>query len=116
MKFFNFIYSLFFRSNLFPIVFILTVIGIFWYLIAIPMNTEKVERKFKNLNSTEKIIQSWNLEKPKLPTPHQIVKEIVNTVFFKKITSKRSLVYHGWITLEATLAGFFLGTVLGILL
>ena len=49
------------------------------------MNTEKVERKFKNLNSTEKIIQSWNLEKPKLPTPHQIVKEIVNTVFFKKL-------------------------------
>ena len=95
MKFFNFIYSLFFRSNFFPIVFILIVIGIFWYLIAIPMNTEKVERKFKNLNSTEKIIQSWNLEKPKLPTPHQIVKEIVNTVFFKKISSKRSLVYHG---------------------
>ena len=42
--------------------------------------------------------------------------EIVNTVFYKKITSKRSLVYHGWITLEATLAGFFLGTALGILL
>ena len=44
------------------------------------MNAEKVERKFKDLNATEKIIKSWNLEKPKLPTPHQIVNEIVNTI------------------------------------
>ena len=54
MKFLNLIYSLFFRSNFFPIVFILTVIGIFWYLIAIPMNTENVEIKFKNLNIYER--------------------------------------------------------------
>jgi NitT/TauT family transport system permease protein len=32
------------------------------------------------------------------------------------ITSKRSLVYHAWITLSATLLGFGIGTVLGILL
>ena len=38
------------------------------------------------------------------------------TIFDKKVTSKRSLVYHGWITLSATLAGFMLGTLLGILL
>jgi NitT/TauT family transport system permease protein len=38
------------------------------------------------------------------------------TTFDKKITSKRSLVYHGWITLSATLAGFMLGTLLGVLL
>ena len=88
MKFSNSIYKFFFVGNFFPILTIVTVIGIFWYLIALPMNAEKVERKFKDLNATEKIIKSWNLEKPKLPTPHQIVNEIVNTVFYKKITSK----------------------------
>ena len=31
-------------------------------------------------------------------------------------TSKRSLVYHAWVTLSATLAGFALGAGLGILL
>ena len=36
------------------------------------------------------------------------------TIFYKKVTSKRSLVYHAWITLSATLAGFALGTGLGI--
>jgi NitT/TauT family transport system permease protein len=30
------------------------------------------------------------------------------------VTSKRSLVYHGWITLSSTLLGFVFGTILGI--
>ena len=80
------------------------------------MNSEKVSRQFKNLPVGEHILKCWSLKKPKLPTPHQIITEMVNTTFFKKISSKRSLVYHGWITLQATLAGFFLGTLLGILL
>ena len=80
------------------------------------MNSEKVSRQFKNLPVGEHILKCWSLKKPKLPAPHQIITEMVNTTFFKKISSKRSLVYHGWITLQATLAGFFLGTLLGILL
>ena len=40
----------------------------------------------------------------------------IRRFLIKKVTSKRSLVYHGWITLSATLAGFMLGTLLGILL
>ena len=80
------------------------------------MNSEKVARQFKNLSTSEHIQKCWSLKKPKLPTPHQIVTEMVNTTFFKKVSSKRSLVYHGWITLQATLAGFLLGTLFGILL
>ena len=99
-----------------PVSTIVILIGIFWYLVAIPMNSEKVSRQFKNLPVGEHILKCWSLKKPKLPTPHQIITEMVNTTFFKKISSKRSLVYHGWITLQATLAGFFLGTLLGILL
>ena len=38
------------------------------------------------------------------------------TIFHKKVTSKRSLVFHAWITLSGTLAGFALGTGLGIAL
>jgi NitT/TauT family transport system permease protein len=33
-----------------------------------------------------------------------------------KITSKKSLIYHGWITISATLLGFAIGTSLGMLL
>ena len=55
-------------------------------------------------------------EKPLLPSPHQVIKEIYKTTILKKVTSKRSLVWHGWITLSATLLGFMFGTTLGILL
>ena len=99
-----------------PVSTIVILIGLFWYLVAVPMNSDKVSRQFKNLTASEHILKCWSLKKPKLPTPHQIITEMVNTTFFKKISSKRSLVYHGWITLQATLAGFFLGTLLGILL
>ena len=104
------------KNKVVPVTTILLLLGIFWYLVAIPMNTEKVSRQFKNLSTSEHIQKCWSLKKPKLPTPHQIVTEMVNTTFFKKVSSKRSLVYHGWITLQATLAGFLLGTLFGILL
>jgi len=104
------------KNKVVPVTTILLLLGIFWYLVAIPMNSEKVSRQFKNLPTSEHIQKCWSLKKPKLPTPHQIVTEMVNTTFFKKVSSKRSLVYHGWITLQATLAGFLLGTLFGVLL
>jgi len=104
------------KNKVVPVTTILLLLGIFWYLVAIPMNSEKVSRQFKNLSTSEHIQKCWSLKKPKLPTPHQIVTEMVNTTFFKKVSSKRSLVYHGWITLQATLAGFLLGTLFGVFL
>lgn len=55
-------------------------------------------------------------ERPRLPAPHQVAQDLWDTVVLKKVTSKRSLVYHGWITLSATLLGFAIGTGAGILL
>ncbi len=51
-----------------------------------------------------------------LPAPHQVFAELGKSVFGMAITSKRSLVYHGWVTISATLLGFAIGTVFGILL
>ena len=51
-----------------------------------------------------------------MPRPHQVAKEVWQTTVEKKITSKRSLIYHAGVTLSATLLGFVLGTGLGILL
>ena len=76
------------NSNIIPISVIVFFIVAFWYLAAIPMNSEKVSRQFKNLTFKEHVDKSWNLKKPKLPTPHQIVNEIIKTTFYKKINSK----------------------------
>ena len=62
------------------------------------------------------IAATWAQERPRLPAPHQVVIELWNTTVMKKITSKRSLIYHSWVTLSATLLGFAIGTGLGILL
>ena len=62
------------------------------------------------------IRDTFNMDRPRLPAVHQIVVELWNTTVGKRITSKRSLVYHGWITLSATLLGFAIGTGLGIAL
>jgi NitT/TauT family transport system permease protein len=55
-------------------------------------------------------------ERPVLPAPHQVFAELWDTTVGKSITSKRSLVYHSWITLSSTLLGFLMGTVLGVAL
>ena len=62
------------------------------------------------------ISDTWVQDRPRLPAPHQVAVELWNTTVEKKITSKRSLIYHGQVTLSATLLGFAIGTGLGILL
>ena len=65
---------------------------------------------------TDTIGATLSQDKPLLPAPHQVASEFWNTVVDQAVTSKRSLVYHGWITLSATLLGFVFGTALGIVL
>ncbi|WP_322893066.1 MULTISPECIES: ABC transporter permease [unclassified Yoonia] len=59
---------------------------------------------------------TYSLERPRLPSPHQVAGEMWQTIVMQNVTSNRSLVFHGWVTLSATLLGFVIGTTLGILL
>ncbi len=108
------------NKSFLPILTISIFIVLIWYSFSIILNAswalDKAERNDRQLTFLELVQDTWSQKKPKLPTPHQVGHEMWKTIFDKKVTSKRSLVYHGWITLSATLAGFILGTVLGILL
>ena len=55
-------------------------------------------------------------ERPVLPPPHQVAKGLWEGLTAQAITSKRSLVWHGWVTLSATMLGFAVGAGLGIVL
>lgn len=68
------------------------------------------------LRNTHLIPLTYSFVRPRLPSPHQVAGEMYDTIIDKKITSKRSLVYHGWVTLAPTLLGFVIGTSLGIML
>ena len=108
----------FITEKLFPIFSVSISIILLWYAFSIILNSkwayDKAVRADKVLTFNELIVDTWSQKKPKLPTPHQVFQEMNKTIFYKKVTSKRSLVYHAWITLSATLAGFALGTGLGI--
>ena len=59
---------------------------------------------------------TYGLERPNLPSPKQVGAELYKSVLTVAPTSRRSLVYHAWVTLSATLLGFAIGSVAGILL
>ena len=103
-----------------PVLTVLAVIVAAWYGGAVYLNApwahDQAGREGRVLGFTELVADTMRQERPVLPAPHQVAVEIWETTVEKKVTSKRSLVYHGWITLSATLAGFALGTALGILL
>ena len=110
----------FMRESVVPVLTVLAVLVALWYLAALFMNHSMViaEAELKGLAFTpsEIWLRSWALDKPLLPAPHQVIAELWRSTAGLSVTSKRSLVYHGWVTLSATLLGFLLGTLLGILL
>lgn len=110
--------------NLFPILTVVAAIFALWYAGSVALNApwayDKAERAGVTLTTKELIADTMNQKKPKLPPPHQVGAEIWKTtgamVAKGRAFSKRSLIYHSWITLSATLLGFALGTGFGILL
>ncbi len=108
-------------NRVLPILTVLLAIVAFWYAAAIWMNapwqnTLNGRADLTNVPFTEFALQTWAQAKPVLPAPHQVFGEIWNATVALELTSKRSLAYHGWITLSSTLLGFVLGTTLGVAL
>ncbi len=121
-----------------PVLMVVGVIVAIWYAACVPMNIKGVlteaeragaivtpegarERRDMGAiglvhDNSFAIAATWEQARPRLPAPHQVAIELWNTTVMKKVTSKRSLVFHAWITLSATLLGFAIGTGLGILL
>nr|WP_204247667.1 ABC transporter permease [Kiloniella litopenaei] len=103
-----------------PVMVIVMAIIAIWYFSAVMLNSPFQEEIYKRNNiewtTSQLISDTLEQERPVLPAPHQVLVELYKTTVLKKITSKRSLVYHSWITLSTTLLGFVIGTVLGILL
>ena len=103
-----------------PVATVVAAIVAVWYLAAVALNMpwerDQAARAGTEVAFLDRAAGTMAQERPVLPAPHQVVAEIWKTTAEQKITSKRSLVYHGWITLSATLLGFVFGTALGMLL
>ncbi|MGA0615150.1 ABC transporter permease [Paracoccus sp. KR1-242] len=103
-----------------PVLTVITAIILAWYAAAVVLNApwarDQANRSGTTLTLPALLRDTMTQERPILPAPHQVAKGLWDGVAGQKITSKRSLVWHGWITLSATLAGFAVGSLAGILL
>jgi len=110
--------SLLYKSNVLPVVTIVFAIIVSWYLGAIYLNSpqliDRYQKRGVDWSFSQLAQDSWSMERAVLPAPHQIALELKKTILDKKITSKRSLVYHAGVTLSSTLLGFLLGTFIGV--
>ena len=108
------------RQSVLPVLTVLALIVVAWYLAAVWMNApwvrDQAARAGATVTAGQVVRATMAQERPVLPAPHQVAAGLWDGVTGQKITSKRSLVWHGWITLSATLAGFALGSVAGIAL
>jgi NitT/TauT family transport system permease protein len=102
----------------FPVAAVLLALLALWYagavLLNAPWERDQAARAGQAIGWAEIVPRTMNQERPVLPAPHQVAWEIWDTTALKPVDSKRSLVWHGWVTLSATLLGFAMGVALGI--
>jgi NitT/TauT family transport system permease protein len=108
------------KDRIVPVVTILVVLIAIWYVAAVLMNASFQRDMDQRANQTPDTIEfigkTLSQPKPLLPAPHQVVQNVFENTFLRKLSSNRSLVYHSWVTLSSTLLGFGFGTLLGILI
>lgn len=117
--------------NLTPVLTVVAAIIVIWYAATIWMNAQwtrdQAARAGTELSFGQIVADTMAQDRPVLPAPHQVVAELYKSTVAEELfgrrglmktgtLSNRSLIYHGWITLSATLLGFFIGTTLGVLL
>ncbi|MWD28303.1 ABC transporter permease subunit [Aquicoccus sp. SCR17] len=108
------------RRNIGPILVVVLAIIAIWYAGSFAMNRawtmDQAARAGTEPSFSEVFRDTMNQDRAVLPAPHQVAAELYDGIIDKKVTSKRSLVYHGYITFQATMAGFALGIVGGVAL
>jgi NitT/TauT family transport system permease protein len=107
-------------NRVLPVLTVIAAIIAIWYAAAVWLNApwayDQAERAGTTVSFTQVLADTMGQERPVLPPPHQVLAELKKTVLDTAPTSKRSLIYHGLITLQATFFGFAIGLIVGILM
>jgi len=116
---------------LIPVATVIAALIALWYAAVVPMNAQwtrdQAARAGTELTLPALISDTMSQSRPRLPAPHQVAAELWRSTIIEEMTgrrgwwntgtlSNRSLIYHGWVTLSATLLGFAIGSGLGIAL
>ena len=103
-----------------PVVSVVAVIIALWYAGSVWLNSpwvyDQAARAGQQVSLPDVLVATMQQDRPVLPAPHQVIKGLYDGITGQAITSKRSLVYHAWVTLSGTMFGFVIGTLMGIAL
>ncbi|MFN3642429.1 MAG: ABC transporter permease [Gemmobacter sp.] len=117
--------------SLAPVLTVIAAILALWYAGAVALNAQWTRDQAARAGTTvtwpEIAADAMRQDRPRLPAPHQVAQEFWRTTWVEEVEgrrgivqtgtlSNRSLVYHGWVTLSATVVGFAIGAGLGLLL
>ncbi len=117
--------------NLGPVLLIVGMILALWYAFAVVLNAQwtrdQAARAGVEVTFAQVAADAMRQDRPRLPAPHQVAVEMWNSTVVEELYSRRgfvqsgtlsnrSLVYHAWVTMSATVVGFLIGTGMGILL
>jgi NitT/TauT family transport system permease protein len=108
------------KSRIVAVLTVIVAIIVIWYVGAFALNAPfqrdlnaraGVEQSFR-----EFVAAAYGQKKPTLPAPHQVAADLWQSVVLANPTKPSSLLFHAWVTLTSTFAGFVFGTLLGIVL
>ena len=103
-----------------PVLVMLLCLLVVWYMGAIWMNAagaiERVLPSDAPWTWQQLVAATLDMQRPVLPTPHQVARDFWSSLVDWPIDSPRNLLFHVAVTAESTLWGFVLGTALGLAL
>jgi NitT/TauT family transport system permease protein len=103
-----------------PVALVLCAALVLWYGGALLLNRQLVRDRLENagtpLTAAVYLREALALERPVLPAPHQIAQALWQSLSQNELDSPRNLLFHAAVTLSATLPGFALGLLFGVLL
>jgi NitT/TauT family transport system permease protein len=103
-----------------PVVVVVLALIALWYVATVLANASLVrdafEREEIKYTTLDLVAATLAAERPLVVAPHQMLAAFADSVFGYPPDSPRSLAYHAWVTLSATLVGFIIGAIFGIVL
>ncbi|MEN2978128.1 ABC transporter permease [Tistrella bauzanensis] len=108
-------------ANIVPVLTVAALVIAIWYLGAFILNSpqaiEQLNRQGIASPTTGQVLtEAFGQRRPVLPTPDQVLVEIVTSSTERPVGNVRNLLTHAIATAQSTLAGFVLGTILGMTL
>mgnify|MGYP003703790013 CR=1 FL=1 len=108
------------RLQAIPVAVVLAAFIVLWYVGAVALNAQgAIERVLDPQGPwtwRDLISATLSMQRPVVPTPGQVLKELWSSIMDWPIDTPRNLLFHAKVTASTTLVGFVMGSVLGIVL